>query len=132
MMVGEHDWFLDMGRLAGLFGEPNISFDHKGVHFVVLMSVNEKDFWTARGMTPAERMHTVAGLDNGGSREVGPSSGMAAKIWEVTYRHTPIVFSHSPLYKYIAGISGPTTRRSAGHSAAVRRSPSSRPHPSEC
>ena len=66
MMVGEHDWFLDMGeKWRELFGQPTYSFDHKGVHFVVLMSVNEKDFWTARGMTPEQRMQTVAGLDNG-------------------------------------------------------------------
>lgn len=76
MMVGEHDWFLDMGEhWRSLFGEPQYSFDHKGVHFITLMSVNEKDFWTARGMTPMERMQTVAGLDNGvQSRfEVGPA-----------------------------------------------------------
>src|SRR5271169_3188915 len=75
MMVGEHDWFLDMGEhLRSVFGPPQYSFDHKGVRFVTLMSVQEKDFWAARGMTPEERMHTVAGLDNGiQSRfEVGP------------------------------------------------------------
>src|SRR5690242_1396298 len=66
MMVGEHDWYLDLGETwKGLFGPPNYSFDHKGVHFVVLNSVIEKDFWTARGMTPEQRMQTVAGLDNG-------------------------------------------------------------------
>ena len=49
MMVGEHDWYLDMGeKWRELFGEPTYSFDHKGVHFVVLNSVVEKDFWTAR------------------------------------------------------------------------------------
>ena len=32
MMVGEHDWFLDMGeKWRTLFGEPIYSFDHKGV-----------------------------------------------------------------------------------------------------
>src|ERR1700731_708594 len=51
MMAGEHDWFLDMGhRWNELFGAETYSFDHKGVHFVVLMSVQEKDFWTARNM----------------------------------------------------------------------------------
>src|SRR3984893_16288020 len=61
MMVGEHDWYFDMGQhWNALFGPETYSFDHKGVHFVVLMSVQEKDFWTARGMSPAERMHTVA------------------------------------------------------------------------
>ena len=41
MMVGEHDWFLDMGdKWQELFGPPTYSFDYKGVHFVVLMSVS--------------------------------------------------------------------------------------------
>jgi hypothetical protein len=53
MMVGEHDWFLDLGeRWTDLFGAPTYSFDHKGVHFVVLQSVYEDDFWTARELTP--------------------------------------------------------------------------------
>ena len=53
-MVGEHDWFYDMGDTwQEMFGPPNYSFDWKGVHVVVLMSVHEKDFWTARKMTPA-------------------------------------------------------------------------------
>jgi Icc protein len=105
MMVGEHDWFLDLGeRWRELFGPPNYSFDHKGVHFVVLMSVVERDFWTARGMTPMERMQTVAGLDNGvQSRfEVGPESRAWLKNDLAKLDHgTPlVVFSHSPLYKY--------------------------------
>jgi Icc protein len=105
MMVGEHDWFLDMGQTwQDFFGMPTYSFDHKGVHFVVLMSVMEKDFWTARGMSPEERMHTVAGLDNGvQSRfEVGAEQRkwLADDLKKVS-RTTPIVvFSHSPLYKY--------------------------------
>jgi 3',5'-cyclic-AMP phosphodiesterase len=105
MMVGEHDWFLDMGaHWRELFGPPQYSFDHKGVHFVTLMSVNEKDFWTARGMTPEERMQTVAGLDNGvQSRfEVGPEGrDWLAKDLAAVDKATPVViFSHSPLYKY--------------------------------
>jgi Icc protein len=104
MMAGEHDWFLDMGhRWNELFGRENYSFDHKGVHFVVLMSVHEKDFWTARNMTPAERMHTVAGLDNAvqSAFEVGaPQREWLRKDLEKIPASTPlIVFSHSPLYK---------------------------------
>ena len=104
-MVGEHDWYLDLGeKWRELFGEPTYSFDHKGVHFVVLNSVVEKDFWTARKLTPMERMKTVAGLDNGVQSpftvgdeqrewlEDGP--GQAARR-----RRRSIVFSHSPLYK---------------------------------
>ena len=104
LMVGEHDWFYDMGHHWNeLFGPENYSFDHKGVHFVVLMSVHEKDFWTARGMDPAERMHTVAGLDNAmqSAFEVGaPQREWLKKDLEKIPKSTPlIVFSHSPLYK---------------------------------
>ncbi len=105
MMVGEHDWFFDLGdRWKELFGPPNYSFDHKGVHVVVLMSVFERDFWTARKMTPAERMQTVAGLDNGTQSrfEVGEETrAWLKKDLEKVPRATPLlVFSHSPLYKY--------------------------------
>ncbi len=105
MMVGEHDWFLDMGeKWRGLFGQPTYSFDHKGVHFVVLHSVMEDDFWTERGMTPKERMQTVAGLDNGiQSRfKVGAEqrSWLDNDLRSYSDDAPIIVFSHSPLYKY--------------------------------
>ncbi|MGJ0507035.1 MAG: metallophosphoesterase family protein [Methylocystis sp.] len=105
MMVGEHDWFLDMGeQWRALFGAPQYSFDHKGVHFVTLMSVEEKDFWTARGMTPMERMQTVAGLDNGVQSRF--EVGAAGREWlkqdlaKIDTKTPVVVFSHSPLYKY--------------------------------
>jgi predicted phosphodiesterase len=105
MMVGEHDWFLDMGaKWRELFGAPYYSFDHKGVHFVVLMSVNEKDFWTERNMTPMERMLTVAGLDNSlQSRfEVGEEvrEWLKQDLAKVPKDRPLVIFSHSPLYKY--------------------------------
>jgi Icc protein len=105
MMVGEHDWFLDMGQTwQDNFGKPTYSFDHKGVHFVVLMSVNEKDFWTAPGLTPDERMHIVAGLDNGRQSrfEVGAEqrAWLANDLKNVSKSTPVIVFSHSTLYKY--------------------------------
>jgi 3',5'-cyclic-AMP phosphodiesterase len=105
MMVGEHDWFLDMGeKWKSLFGQETYSFDHKGVHFVVLMSVHEKDFWTARGMTPMERMQTVAGLDNGTQSRFEVGEGQREWLKKDLERLTPdtpvIVFSHSPLYHY--------------------------------
>lgn len=105
MMVGEHDWFLDMGeKWRGLFGESTYSFDHKGVHFVVLHSVMEDDFWTERGMTPTQRMQTVAGLDNGiQSRfKVGAEqrSWLDNDLRPYSNDAPIIVFSHSPLYKY--------------------------------
>ena len=105
MMVGEHDWFLDMGeKWREMFGEPTYAFDHKGVHFVTLMSVNEEDFWTPRGYTPEQRMHTVAGLDNGiqGRFRVGDEQREWLKrdLAKVSKSTPLVVFSHSPLYKY--------------------------------
>ena len=105
MMVGEHDWFFDLGASwRELFGEPTYSFDHKGVHFVVLNSILEEDFWTERGMSPMERMQTVAGLDNGiqGRFQVGaPQRAWLEQDLARYGNATPvIVFSHSPLYKY--------------------------------
>ncbi|WP_050436143.1 metallophosphoesterase [Chondromyces crocatus] len=104
MMVGEHDWYLDMGeKWRELFGAPNYSFDHKGVHFVVLNSVVEKDFWTARKLTPMERMRTVAGLDN--AQQSSFTVGEEQRTWlqkdlaKVAPTTPLIVFSHSPLYK---------------------------------
>jgi len=103
-MVGEHDWYLDMGKKwRGLFGEPTYSWDHKGVHFVVLMSVVERDFWTKRGMSPMERMQTVAGLDNGMQSPfmVGDEQRkwLQADLDKVPKDTPVVIFSHSPLYK---------------------------------
>ncbi|MGD0949296.1 MAG: metallophosphoesterase [Candidatus Binatia bacterium] len=105
MMVGEHDWFLDLGeKWQELFGPPTYSFDWKGVHVVVLQSVYEADFWTARKMTAEERMQTVAGLDNAvQSRfEVGDKQREWLKndLAKVPATTPIVVFSHSPLYKY--------------------------------
>jgi 3',5'-cyclic-AMP phosphodiesterase len=104
VMVGEHDWYLDMGeKWRSLFGQPTYSFDHKGVHFVVLNSVVEKDFWTARKLDPMSRMKTVAGLDNGVQSPF--SVGAEQRTWlESDLKGKPantplVVFSHSPLYK---------------------------------
>lgn len=104
MMVGEHDWFLDMGDLwKDMFGPAYYSFDHKGIHFVTLMSVNEKDFWTAKGLTPMQRMQIVSGLDDG--RQSAFEVGEEEREWlkrdlEKVSKDTPlVVFSHSPLYK---------------------------------
>ena len=42
MMVGEHDWYLDMGEVwRKQFGKDTYSFDHKGVHFIVLDNVTD-------------------------------------------------------------------------------------------
>jgi 3',5'-cyclic AMP phosphodiesterase CpdA len=105
MMVGEHDWFLDMGDLwKEMFGQPYYSFDHKGVHFITLMSVNERDFWTEKKLTPMERMRIVAGLDDGRQSrfEVGGQEREWLKrdLARIPVTTPVVVFSHSPLYKY--------------------------------
>jgi 3',5'-cyclic-AMP phosphodiesterase len=104
VMVGEHDWYLDMGeKWRDLFGEPTYSFDHKGLHCVVLNTVIEKDFWTERNLSPMDRMRTVAGLDNGLQSRF--SVGADQRAWlENDLKGRPadtplVVFSHSPLYK---------------------------------
>ncbi len=104
MMVGEHDWYYDMGEhWRSLFGADRYSFDHKGVHFVVLNSVVEKDFWTPLGMTPEQRMGTVAGLDNGMQSPF--MVGEEQRAWlqqdlaQIPDTMPLVVFSHSPLYK---------------------------------
>jgi 3',5'-cyclic AMP phosphodiesterase CpdA len=105
MMVGEHDWYLDMGeKWREMFGEPTYSFDHKGVHFVVLNSVIVEDYWTAPNMTPMQRMLAMAQLDNPNGRPF--TVGDAQREWlkqdlaKVDKKTPIIVFSHSPLYKY--------------------------------
>ncbi len=104
MMVGEHDWYLDMGeKWRQMFGSDHYSFDHKGIHFVVLNSVVEKDFWTAKGYTPEERMAIVSGLDD--NRQSPFEVGEEQRDWlkqdlSGVDKKTPVVvFSHSPLYK---------------------------------
>jgi len=104
MIVGEHDWFYDMGeKWKEMFGPDRYSFDHKGVHFIALNSVQEQDFWTAKGYTPEERMNIVAGLDDSrqSAFEVGEEqrAWLAADLAKVDKKTPIIVFSHSPLYK---------------------------------
>jgi len=104
MMVGEHDWYFDLGeKWMSMFGADHYSFDHKGVHFVVLNSVVEKDFWTAKGYTPEERMAIVSGLDD--NRQSSFEVGEVQRRWlekdlsNVVGKTPIVVFSHSPLYK---------------------------------
>ena len=105
MMVGEHDWYFDMGEVwKEFFGKPTYSFDHKGVHFIVLNSVVVEDYWSEAKMTPMERMLFMAQLDNPKGRPF--TVGEEQRKWlsddlSAVSKDTPIViFSHSPLYKY--------------------------------
>ncbi|MGE0761907.1 MAG: metallophosphoesterase [Bdellovibrionales bacterium] len=103
-VMGEHDFYLDMGQYwEKLFGPQYYSFDHKGVHFVVLNSILTYDSWIKRWATPEQRMNEMAGLDNpnGSPFMVGETQRKwLAKDLEKVSKNTPlVVLSHSPLQK---------------------------------
>ena len=109
MVMGEHDYYLDLGEYwSKLFGEHYYSFDHKGVHFVVLNSILTTDEWTFnRWPTAEQRMLEMAGLDNpnGSPFMVGQKQReWLAKDLEKLDKATPlVVFSHSPIQKLYKG-----------------------------
>ena len=109
VVMGEHDYYLDLGEYwSELYGEHYYSFDHKGVHFIVLNSILTYDEWTfERWESPARRMHEMAGLDNpnGSPFMVGQRQMEWLKKDLAGHdRDTPlVVFSHSPLQKIYKG-----------------------------
>jgi len=108
-VMGEHDYYLDLGAYwEKLFGPQYYSFDHKGVHFVVLNSILTFDDWTYRRWPTAEqRMLEMAGLDNpnGSPFMVGEKQrAWLKKDLSKVDRNTPlVVLSHSPLQKIYKG-----------------------------
>jgi 3',5'-cyclic-AMP phosphodiesterase len=108
-VLGEHDYYLDLGQYwEELFGPQYYSFDHKGVHFIVLNSIRTHDDWTyKRWPTPEQRMLEMAGLDNpnGSPFMVGEEQRKWLKTdLDKVAKSTPIVvFSHSPLQKIYKG-----------------------------
>jgi len=104
---GEHDWYFDMGqKWRALFGQPNWTFDHKGVRFVGLDTISRgPDYWTAKKMSPKERMGHMATLDGsvagawaGVGRDQLEWLNKTLSGWS---KDRPIViFSHNPLYEY--------------------------------
>ncbi len=104
-VIGEHDYYLDLGK----YWEETISplyysFDHKGVHFVVLNSILTDDQWThEKWPSPMERMKQMARLDNpqGSPFMVKEEQRKwLARDLEPVDRSTPVVvLSHSPLYQ---------------------------------
>ena len=104
---GEHDWYLDMGAAwTKMFGKPNWTFDHKGVRFVGLDTISRgPDYWSAKKMSPQERMGHMATLDGS---VAGPWAGVGkdqldwlSKTLSDWPKDKPvIVFSHNPLYEY--------------------------------
>ena len=107
--MGEHDYYLDLGEYwSKLFGAHYYSFDHKGVHFVVLNSILTYDEWThERWPTAEQRMLEMAGLDNpnGSPFMVGEKQReWLRKDLEKVDKETPVVvFSHSPIQKIYKG-----------------------------
>lgn len=108
-VMGEHDYYLDLGEYwSKLFGAHYYSFDHKGVHFVVLNSILTFDEWTYNRWPSAEqRMLEMAGLDNpnGSPFMVGEKqrAWLAADLAKVQKTTPVVVFSHSPLQKLYKG-----------------------------
>jgi 3',5'-cyclic AMP phosphodiesterase CpdA len=108
-VMGEHDYYLDLGEYwSKLFGPQHHSWDHKGVHFIVLNSILTHDDWTFnRWPTAVQRMNEMAGLDNpnGSPFMVGEKQReWLKKDLEGVKKETPIVlFSHSPIQKIYKG-----------------------------
>ncbi len=109
MVMGEHDYYLDLGKYwSDLFGPHWYSWDHKGVHFVVLNSILTFDHWTfERWPSPEQRMLEMAALDNpnGSPFMVGEKQrSWLSKDLAAVSRDTPVVvFSHSPIQKIFKG-----------------------------
>lgn len=104
-VMGEHDYYLDLGEhWSKRLGPQYYSFDHKGVHFVVLNSILTDYDWTHNTWSSGEeRMGVMAGLDNpqGSPFMVGAEQRKWLKndLKKIS-KDTPIVVcSHSPLQK---------------------------------
>lgn len=108
-VMGEHDYYLDLGAYwEKLFGPQFYSFEHKGVHFIVLNSIRTYDDWTfKRWPTAEQRMSEMAGLDNpnGSPFMVGEEQRkwLKADLDKVAKTTPIVVFSHSPLQKIYKG-----------------------------
>ena len=103
-VIGEHDYYLDLGK----YWEQKISklyysFDHKGVHFVVLNSILTYDNWIEHWETPQVRMSNMARLDNPkGSPFMVKSeqiNWLKKDLAKISPQTPVVVMSHSPLYK---------------------------------
>lgn len=109
VVMGEHDYYLDLGEYwSELYGDHYYSFDHKGVHFVVLNSILTYDEWTFdRWPTAEQRMNEMAGLDNpnGSPFMVGQKQlkWLEKDLAKQTDDTPVVVFSHSPLQKIYKG-----------------------------
>jgi 3',5'-cyclic AMP phosphodiesterase CpdA len=107
--MGEHDYYEDLGEYwSKLFGKHYYSFDHKGVHFVVLNSILTYDEWTYdRWPTGKQRMLEMAGIDNpnGSPFMVGEKQRdwLRQDLANINKSTPLVVISHSPLQKIWRG-----------------------------
>jgi Icc protein len=104
---GEHDWYLDMGKKwEALFGKSPWAFDHKGVRIIGLDTVSRAaDYWTAKKMTPKERMGHMSGLDGtvaGAWAGVGRDQlqWLQQNLSSWPKDRPVLIFTHNPLYEY--------------------------------
>jgi 3',5'-cyclic AMP phosphodiesterase CpdA len=104
-VMGEHDYYVDLGDYwRKQLGPDHYSFDHKGVHFVVLNSILTFEKWMHQKWdTGMDRMKQMARLDNPKGQPF--MVGDAQRKWlkndlDKVSKDTPVVvMSHSPLQK---------------------------------
>jgi Icc protein len=101
---GEHDWYFDLGKKwRSLYGDPNWTFDHKGVRFIALDTISRApDYWSATKMSPEDHMATLDGNVAGPWAGVGDDQiAWMQKVLSDWPKDSPvIIFSHNPLYDY--------------------------------
>jgi Icc protein len=105
IIPGEHDYYLDMGKAwRGMFGDEHWSFDHNGVHFIGMNSILVPDFWSARNLTPHERMGMMEELEchKCGAWGVGDAQldWLAKDVKRVSPDTPVVIMTHSPLWDY--------------------------------
>ena len=104
-VMGEHDYYVDLGEYwRKQLGPDHYSFDHKGVHFVVLNSILTHEKWMHQKWDSGmDRMKQMARLDNPNGQPF--MVGVAQREWlrndlSKISKDTPVVvLSHSPLQK---------------------------------
>jgi len=108
-VMGEHDYYTDLGEYwQKQLGPDHYSFDHKGVHFVVLNSILTYEKWMhQKWESGMHRMKQMARLDNPNGQPfmVGDRQRqwLKADLDKVSKDTPVVVFSHSPLQKIYKG-----------------------------
>jgi len=108
-VMGEHDYYVDLGDYwQKQLGADHYSFDHKGVHFVVLNSILTHEKWMHKKWDKGmDRMMQMARLDNPNGQPfmVGDTQReWLKKDLSKINKDTPlVVFSHSPIQKIHKG-----------------------------